>query len=236
MTDTLRTGWAAKISMRAISRMVLGCVVGAVLLTAAAPARAGEDDKAPLDTKILRGILHGLGLQTEVNSIDYNERAPLVIPPSRDLPPPETDIAVKNPNWPDDPDIKRARELKAAEKADQTIKSDWEMNRVLRPNELNVGRRRASREEKNNTSTNDFEMSRPLRPSALGYKGGLFGNLFGKDKDETAQFTGEPPRVSLTDPPPGYQTPSPNEPYGRGKESYSPKATNYLIEHGTQPR
>ena len=111
------------------------------------------------------------------------------------------------------------------------------MNRVLRPGELNVGRRQASRlEKRSNGPANDTEMNRPLMPSALGYKGGIFGSLFGKDDNQTAQFTGEPPRVSLTDPPAGYQTPSPNEPYGHGKERYNPKATDYLTEHGTQPR
>jgi hypothetical protein len=33
-------------------------------------------------------------------------------------------------------------------------------------------------------------------------------------KEEYGTFTGEPPRASLTDPPPGYQTPSPDQPYG----------------------
>ena len=41
--------------------------------------------------------------------------------------------------------------------------------------------------------------------------------MFGGKKDESAKFTGEPPRTSLTDPPPGYQTPSPDQPYGIGK-------------------
>ena len=235
MTDTSRTGWVAEIGTRAVLRAALGCLTGAVLLTAAAPARAGESD-VPLDTKIVRGIMEGLGLQREANTIDYQERAPLVIPPTRDLPPPETDLAVKNPNWPDDPDVKRARELKAAEKVGITSESDAEMTRPLRPDELNVGRRQAARVTSGRASPNDTEMTRPLMPSALGYKGGLFGNIFGKDKEETAQFTGEPPRVSLTDPPVGYQTPSPNEPYGRGKESALPKPTNYLLEHGTEQK
>ena len=38
--------------------------------------------------------------------------------------------------------------------------------------------------------------------------------MFGKDEEEVAKFTGEPPRASLTAPPPGYQTPSPDQPYG----------------------
>ena len=44
--------------------------------------------------------------------------------------------------------------------------------------------------------------------------------MFGGNKTETAPFKGEPTRDSLTQPPPGYQTPSPNFAYGTGpKES-----------------
>ena len=49
--------------------------------------------------------------------------------------------------------------------------------------------------------------------------------MFGGNKEETVKFTGEPPRTSLTDPPPGYQTPSPDQPYGAGKAG-APKATD----------
>ena len=68
-----------------------------------------------------------------------------------------------------------------------------------------------------------------LSPSQLGYSGG-FSGLFGGSKTETAPFKGEPTRDSLTQPPPGYQTPSSNFAYGTGpKESlnkeYNPAAT-----------
>src|SRR5258705_3294994 len=52
-----------------------------------------------------------------------------------------------------------------------------------------------------------------LSPSQLGYSGG-FSGLFGGNKAETAPFKGEPTRDSLTQPPVGYQTPSPNFAYG----------------------
>ena len=42
---------------------------------------------------------------------------------------------------------------------------------------------------------------------------GLFSS-FGPQKAESTPFTGEPPRTTMTAPPPGYQTPSPNYPYG----------------------
>ena len=70
-----------------------------------------------------------------------------------------------------------------------------------------------------------------LSPSQLGFTGS-FSSLFGGNKAETAPFKGEPTRDSLTQPPVGYQTPSPNFAYGTGpKESlnkeYNPAAGKY---------
>ena len=77
------------------------------------------------------------------------------------------------------------------------------------------------------TSTNNPILS----PSELGFSGG-FSSLFGGSKTETAPFKEEPTRDALTQPPPGYQTPSPNFAYGTGpKESlnkeYNPAAGKY---------
>ena len=54
-----------------------------------------------------------------------------------------------------------------------------------------------------------------LSPTQLGFAS-KFSNLFGGNKTETAPFTGEPDREKLTQPPVGYQTPSPNFAYGTG--------------------
>jgi hypothetical protein len=60
-----------------------------------------------------------------------------------------------------------------------------------------------------------------MAPSELGYFGGLlsgrawgFGSGFGGYQNETGTFTNEPSREQLTQPPPGYQTPSGAQPYG----------------------
>src|SRR5262249_27232803 len=45
-----------------------------------------------------------------------------------------------------------------------------------------------------------------LSPSQLGF--------LGWGKKDTVSFAGEPERQLLTEPPPGYRTPSPNAPYG----------------------
>ena len=67
-----------------------------------------------------------------------------------------------------------------------------------------------------------------LLPSQLGASSSsVFKSMFGGQKEETAKFTGEPPRASLTDPPPGYQTPSPDQPYGLGKAAPPKPADNY---------
>jgi hypothetical protein len=64
-------------------------------------------------------------------------------------------------------------------------------------------------------SQSDAEIGRPLRPSELG-SSSIFNwrALTGSSANETAKFEGEPSRGQLTQPPPGYQTPSGNQPYG----------------------
>jgi len=50
--------------------------------------------------------------------------------------------------------------------------------------------------------------------------------LFHGKQERSARFTGEPARTSLVQPPPGYQTPSPAQPYGEGKSDSAPTAAN----------
>jgi hypothetical protein len=69
------------------------------------------------------------------------------------------------------------------------------------------------------------ETSRPSTLKELGAKSIFSGNLFAPKK-ETVTFTGEPRREALTDPPTGYRTPSPNQPYGIGAETQRPSALN----------
>jgi len=88
-------------------------------------------------------------------------------------------------------------------------KDPLEASRILTPSELAQAKARrlraatASISPAANPGTNAV-----LSPSQLGYSGG-FSGLFGGNKAETAPFKGEPTRESLTQPPPGYQTPSP---------------------------
>jgi hypothetical protein len=220
-------------------------VLAAAISAFAAPVLAAEDDSVPLDTKIMRNIMEGLGLKRDgAPGINYQQRAPLVIPPGKTLPPPEqTTPAAMNPSWPVDPDIERARREAKAERDADPNPDDVILRegRPMRPDELTPGAKsqRARRAPSQNASyeTMPDGYSKQLPPDQLGSKGNIFSNMFGKDKEEVAKFTGEPPRASLTAPPRGYQTPSPDQPYGAGKDkSLTPKPGNYLTDHpvGTQ--
>ena len=142
-----------------------------------------------------------------------------MLPSSRDLPPPEKAEAAVSPAWPKDPDVKRRKLIEQQEKnrivsdvreREQNPLSQAELTPGPKPRgvqSINSGPGRSG-------ATDRGEM---LSPSQLGYKGGMFGTMFnGKDED-VAQFTGEPQRTDLTEPPPGYQTPSPDQPYGIGQ-------------------
>jgi len=185
---------------------------------------ANDDENVPLDTKLFRQFMKDLGLSRNGDAlIEYRERAPLVVPPSRELPPPrdEADVS-KTPAWPKDPDVARRKQDLSAEKA--RLKGNLsveEQARALRPDELDkpgAGEKKSADAKGAGKSPEDT--SRPLMPSDLGTKTEkIFGSIwssFTPAKPESAPFTGEPPREGMTAPPSGYQTPSPNYPYGMG--------------------
>lgn len=209
--------------------------LGVGLVMAAGPVRAADDedeDDKTFEEKIIEGIMRGIGgTNMENRGIEYRERSPLVVPPKLDLPPPAGSSAeVTAPNWPKDPDLQRRKAAAAARKKEN--KDPREAARILTPAELAVGKTAApSRTNNDPVQPGNSYNNSILSPSQLGYNGG-FSGLFGGSKTETAPFKGEPTRESLTQPPPGYQTPSSNFPYGTGpKESlnkeYNPSAGKY---------
>ena len=64
----------------------------------AAFAQDDDDEDVPLDTKILRRFMKEMGFKrSEDVGIEYRERAPLVVPPSRNLPSRATRIGRRIP-------------------------------------------------------------------------------------------------------------------------------------------
>jgi hypothetical protein len=177
------------------------------------------DDDAGWDVKVLRQFLKDLGLQRDGPQIEYRERAPLVVPPTRNLPPPRDPQSVAdNPAWPNDPDArerKRERENAAARKSRIGSEVMEAEARPLLRSELDKGRIPPGTGQSKAAPTAE-DSARPMRPDELKSKG-IFSGIFSRSKPESATFEGEPPRDSLTAPPAGYRTPSPNQPYAAGR-------------------
>ena len=217
--------------IRALRLAAIALGIGLVMTAGAVRAQDDDEDDKTFEEKIIEGIMAGIGgTNMENKGIEYRERSPLVVPPKIDLPPPASASAdVKAPNWPKDPDEARRKAAIAARKKDN--KDPAEARRLLTPSELNKGKVAASTRTNNDPVQPGATNNPMLSPSQLGFTGS-FGDLFGGNKSETAPFKGEPTRDSLTQPPTGYQTPSPNFAYGTGpKESlnkeYNPVAGKY---------
>ena len=226
MRETEARFWMLQTS--SLSRLLrfAAIALGIGLVMAAGPVRAGDDedeDDKTFEEKIIEGIMRGIGgTNMENRGIDYRERSPLVVPPKLDLPPPASTAAEVNvPNWPKDPDEARRKKAIAARKKEKP-KDIYQAGMPLKPDELNVARTAPG----TSGGTRDSESASPgagsaapLSPSQLGFTGSLMG-MFHGNTSESAPFKEEPARDSLTQPPPGYQTPSPNYAYGTGpKES-----------------
>jgi hypothetical protein len=224
-------GMPLKNRNRKFARAALCAAFGIVLVIAGGTAvfAGNDEDDDPIDTKLMKGLLRGLGLRNgQEAGIEYKERPPLVVPPSRDLPAPATagSLAATNPAWPADPDEKQRnaeRKARAERKGYDPIKA----GDSLRPSELAAGKTDKPAMKTSQGPDHSPEMT----PSELGYTGGLWssflglGKSFGKDRDaETAKFEREPSRNALTDPPVGYRTPSAARPYGINTKDETPKA------------
>ena len=189
-----------------LARAAGGAALAALIVCASGAARAGDDDVSA-SPSIYDKIMETIGVGGGPN-IQYGERSPLVVPPTKDLPPPQADAPPPVPNWPQDPDIARRKQAKVKEKPKAHPDYAIESSRPLRPDELRGSGAPAGSGGTATASAGD-EAPRP--------KKSIFGFSF-FHKEEYATFTGEPARTSLTDPPPGYMTPSPDQPYGIGAD------------------
>jgi hypothetical protein len=217
----------SKRQRRVAAAAAVALAVALALGTGSAFAQnAQEEEEVPLDTKIFRQLMKDLGVQRDGERIDYRERAPLVVPPSRELPPPQSEAPVAaNPAWPKDPDVAQ-RKVEVTKKkqpyrtAAETMDAE---GRPLSRAELDKGKVAAGTTATG--SQTPEESARAMKPSELGSKS-FFSDIFSSfsDKGETGTFTGEPVRGNLTAPPSGYQTPSPDQPYGLAPKGQNAKA------------
>jgi hypothetical protein len=188
-----------------------------VALCAAAMAlpAAAQNDEGPSEVQKLLGAA-GL-LELPKDPIDYQERSPLVVPPSAVLPPPRNsdDIAKLNPEWPTDPDWKRAREGNPQSKISPEERRGnfypWGSN--VKVEDMSRNPARAAKKKNDDGSGGYATAGEEAKAGADRYSPSQLG-FQGWGKKDSVSFTGEPDRNLLTEPPPGYRVPSPNAPYG----------------------
>jgi hypothetical protein len=196
---------------RQLRRIALAGMVSLIALAVLAPsaARAQEEEGSSVWDSIT-GLVKGLRLNSPDQDIDYRERSPLVVPPSSTLPPPQKPGTGRASNWPVDPDLKRKQEAAERRKRGE---GRFDYDKFIAnesPGQLNAPGPGAPKAP---GAGDGRDMTAAVPPSEL-KSPGFFGRLFGGgDQKAGPVFTREKPRKSLTEPPPGYQTPSPDQPY-----------------------
>src|SRR5882762_1473048 len=124
------------------SRMSLRLALTACAVLLAVPtvasAQQAQDDEDTFEQKIIKNILGGLGVDVGRAGIEYRERSPLVIPPTRDLPPPQSaNVSAANPAWPRD---QEQRKLTVSNRPNaRATADDPGSHSVLTPDELRRG-------------------------------------------------------------------------------------------------
>jgi hypothetical protein len=195
---------------RRIAQIALGGALGLIALAGIAPCAA----QAQSDSGLFGSMLKSLGIGGE-NQIEYRERPPLVVPPTRDLPPPQATGKARDPNWPVDPKAADARK-----RGDQIRDLD-RLPVPQRPAEPSVAGSSMPNSAAGGTDTT--AAIPPSQPAASG--GGLFGRLFSNGDRQSAPVAAAPTRKSLIEPPPDYESPSPSQPYGTAAPAPSAKTT-----------
>jgi hypothetical protein len=160
--------------------------------SSAAPARAQED------TNMFNSVLGFVGMQfdKEQDSIDYRARAPIVVPPRTDLPPPKE--AVRDPAWPKDPDVveERRKAMDSRRPAPQiTPNTRVEMSQT----ELQQGKGPMP------TDGPPDECQAGAGPICLYAPWKALKSMVTGFHSDTVQPGPEPERRYLTEPPPGYR-------------------------------
>jgi hypothetical protein len=172
---------------------VLGAVSGIalsgfVLAAWSTAVRAGDDTGGDQPyTKFFNRVLSDVGLRDKEADIEYKERPSLVVPPTRELPKPAAagSPAKGNAAWPTEQDSKKRA---AKPKKERSVLTEQPVDTTP-------------------TSTNDGS-------GGMWSSVSNFGRAFLGNNRESATFVHEPDRRTLTEPPAGYRTPSPAQPYG----------------------
>ena len=211
---------------------LIACVCGALLGARQRRRRerpAGRTrTRTPSSRAIIKNILGGLGVDVGRHghrlprALAAGDSADASICRRRTRPMP----SARNPAWPREPTRKKtAVQAKPQIRTPRpTIRARARADAGGNAPRHQSARASASPIRRKSGSQEDADIGRPLRPNELG-SSSIFNwrALIGSYANETAKFEGEPTRGQLTQPPPGYQTPSAQPALRRG-ERHRPAA------------
>jgi hypothetical protein len=187
--------------MAITTKIIAGAAIGAGLIVLAAGSASAQEGV------LAKNLLGAIGIiPREREPIVYRERPPLVVPQKYELRPPVASGAAeaRNPNWPDDPDVK-ARRRAAADAAQPGDRR--ERTRAIDTNRADIQEMRASRllgggepRDYSHIPEGNPDKSR-LSPAELRAQDP-------RNNQAPLVAGAEPTRRSLTEPPSGYRKPS----------------------------
>lgn len=120
---------------------------------------------------------------------------------------------VRNPDFPVDPEVKAAAKKKKSGNriVSRALDDPVYSGRTLRADELNT--RAAATKKSSGTNPNANDAQSTIQELGVPSIAKMLP-MIGREQEKPVEFTGEPERQSLTQPPTGYLTPSKNAPYG----------------------
>jgi hypothetical protein len=174
---------------------------------AASPARAGDDGEAPLWVGL--GSIVGLAGQHDDVTIDYRDRAKLVVPPKVELPPPAASPTQGGGPWPRDPDVEKAKKEKAEKDNYVFVPVKNRRPWASSPDSVVTVSATAGQDPDERRCANGPGVACQTRPSPSINWNPL--TWVGLQKTTPTVLGPEPNRDWLTDPPKGYREPAEGE-------------------------
>ena len=191
---------------RTMHRIVPVAAVLAICLgfVAATPAFAADDGQENFFSAVLGmlGVNFG-GDKNDGPPIDYRERAPIVLPPKMDLPQPLPPVTARTQAWPQDPELAKAKKAAEQAKAPRVTGTLADADGPISAEEL---RQRGTLAPNAAVPTGDCLEQHTCSPEAFW---SMLKNTKKQDTEQVELAPGqEPAREYLTQPPPGYMTPT----------------------------
>lgn len=166
----------------------------------------GSDTGAP-DTNLMKGVMTSLGaIDPHEKPIEFRPRAPLVVPPKRDLRAPVDGKSATPASFPRNPEDIAEEQRRAAMENDQPGKD----GKIMTPEQL----ARYAIPGAGKVDRYDPNPSRKLSPAEMKGQGQVNADAIKRAENPTGRRT-------LVEPPDAYRKPSPNAPVAAPEETSS---------------